>query len=135
MTTPAQIKSWETLADDERIARTVQALEANNFKAIVANSAAEAKQQVIDLLPEGAEVFTATSATLTESGIAQEINESGRYRSIRKEMMGLNRETQFIEMRKLASTPEIVVGSVHAVTEQGHAIIASFGGSQLPAYA
>src|SRR4051794_5995005 len=110
MATPAQIKSWDTLADDERLARTVKALEANNFAVIVANTAAEAKQKVIELLPEGAEVFTATSATLTETGIAQEINESGRYQSVRKQMMGLNRETQFIEMRKLASTPEIVVG-------------------------
>jgi hypothetical protein len=100
----------------------------------VVNSGEEAKHKVRELIPEGSEVFTATSATLAATGIADAINESGRYNSVRKKMMALNRETQFLEMRRLASTPGYVLGSVHAITERGYLVIASFGGSQLPAY-
>jgi hypothetical protein len=35
------------------------------------------------------------------------------------------------EMRTLAATPDYVVGSVHAVTEEGSLLIASASGSQL----
>ena len=38
-------------------------------------------------------------------------------------------------MQKLGAAPEWVVGSVHAVTEEGAVLIASASGSQLPAYA
>jgi len=131
MLNATQTRNWETLADDAQLAKTVAALEANGITTIVVDSSEEAKQKVLALIPEGAEVFTATSATLTATGIAEAINESGRYQSIRKQMMGLNRETQFLEMRRLAATPEYVIGSVHALTEHGHALIASFGGSQL----
>ena len=37
-------------------------------------------------------------------------------------------------MRKLGAAPDFAVGSVHAVTEDGHLLIASNTGSQLPAY-
>jgi hypothetical protein len=38
-------------------------------------------------------------------------------------------------MQKLGATPEYILGSVHAVTETGSAIIASMTGSQLAGYA
>ncbi len=135
MTATIHQKNWNTLAENSQIEKTVKALEANGITVFVVDNATAAKLKVLDLIPDGAEVFTAASATLTESGIAQEINESGRYRSVRKQMQSMNRETQFIEMRRLGATPEFVVGSVQALTEKGQAMIASFGGSQLPAYA
>jgi L-lactate utilization protein LutC len=36
--------------------------------------------------------------------------------------------------RRLQSSPEYVVGSVHAITEQGQVLIASASGSQLASY-
>ena len=47
----------------------------------------------------------------------------------------MNRETQGAEMLKIGAAPQWSVGSVHAVTEEGHIFIASNTGSQLPAYA
>jgi hypothetical protein len=37
-------------------------------------------------------------------------------------------------MRKLGAGPDIAVGSVHAVTQNGKLLVASLTGSQLPAY-
>jgi hypothetical protein len=133
--TVQEVRNWEQLAHDHQLEKVVKALEANNITPVVVNNGEEARQKVLELVPEGSEVFTATSATLAATGIAEAINESGRYNSVRKKMMGLNRETQFLDMRRLASTPEYALGSAHAVTEQGYLMIASYGGSQLPALA
>ncbi|MGH3305003.1 MAG: LUD domain-containing protein [Streptosporangiaceae bacterium] len=38
-------------------------------------------------------------------------------------------------MRQLLASPDVVVGSVTAVTEPGSLVAASFSGSQLPSYA
>ena len=37
-------------------------------------------------------------------------------------------------MRILGAAPDFVIGSVHAVTEQGQVMVASFSGSQLASY-
>jgi hypothetical protein len=44
-------------------------------------------------------------------------------------------KTQFPEMRRLGAGPDVVIGSVHAVTETGELVIASATGSQLGPYA
>lgn len=123
------------LASEEQIARATAALEANGFRVIVAENAGEARQAALDLLPEGAEVFNATSRTLESLGLAGEIERSGRYDAVRPKLYQMDRRTQACEMRKLGAAPDVVIGSVHAITEQGQVLIASGSGSQLPAYA
>jgi predicted RNA-binding protein with PIN domain len=124
-------QTWNELAGDAALERTVQALQANGITPVVAATKDEARQRVLELVPEGAQVFTAQSATLNEIGVAAEINESGRYDSLRKKLMTLDRMTQRAEMRRLTAAPDYVMGSVNAITENGHLISASFGGSQL----
>ena len=121
-------------ASEEQIARTVVALEANGIRAIVVDDRAAALEALLDLLPDGAEVFTATSQTLEAIGALPAINQSGRYDAIRPKLMKMDRQTQGREMRKLVASPDYVVGSVHAITEQGQVLVASGGGSQLAPY-
>jgi hypothetical protein len=80
-------------------------------------------------------VFTGASETLRLSGIEKDINASGRYDSVKVRGSGLDRVRDLTEIWRLMSTPDVVVGSVHAVTETGSLVIASASGSQLPAYA
>jgi hypothetical protein len=47
----------------------------------------------------------------------------------------LDRETQGREMRKLGAAPDYIVGSAHAVTDDGEIVVGSGSGSQLGAYA
>ena len=49
--------------------------------------------------------------------------------------MAMDRQTQGAEMRRMGAGPDIAIGSVHAITEQGEVFIASASGSQLAAYA
>jgi hypothetical protein len=126
---------FDQVKDVQRVEKTIAALSMNGINACFVETGDEAKQKALDLIPRGVEVLTMRSVTLETIGLMQELNESGKYISVRKELNSLNRETQRAEMQKIGSTPEWAVGSVHAVTEHGEILVASYTGSQLAAYA
>jgi hypothetical protein len=125
---------WGTKADDIRVKRTIAALEANGITALRAADLAEAKRLVLDLIPEGSEVHSGASQSLEVSGVLAEIETSGRYQPLRPRIWSMDRATQADEMRRLAAAPDVMLGSVHAVTETGSLLAASMGGSQLGPY-
>jgi hypothetical protein len=133
-TTMLEINKFAELASDPQIERTVQALEANNIHTLVAEDGAEAKKILFELIPDNAEVFISSSVTLNTLGITEAIDKSGRYDSVRAKLAMMDRETQGREMQKMGTTPEYMIGSVHAVTEIGQVIIVSKTGSQLAGY-
>jgi len=138
MTTPTLTldNRFAELASDEQIERAAQALEANGIHTIIASDRKEAKQMFFGLVPDGAEVFLGASVTLEKLGIKDEVDASGRFDALRPNaMFAMNRETQGREIRKLGGAPDYAAGSVHAVTEDGHVLIASNTGSQLGPYA
>jgi L-lactate utilization protein LutC len=118
----------------ERLRLVSRALENNGFHALIAHSRDEARQMVLDLVPEGVEVHIGLSETMRELGVTSEIEGSGRYDAIRPKLNQLDRETQHREIRKLATAPDYMLGSVHAVTEDGVLVAASGTGSQLAPY-
>ena len=128
------MKNWADLADEEMLTSTVAALKTNNIAAVVVSTGMEAKQKVLELIPKGAQIMTMSSETLIAIGLTKDINESGDYDAVKPKLLKMDRATQSHEMQKLGSTPEWTVGSVHAVTQDGHTLIASNTGSQLPAY-
>ena len=127
--------NWNQLANKPTVDKTIKALKANGIDAISVESKAVAKKKVLDLIPKDAEVMTMSSVTLDTIGITDAINNSGNYDAVKPRLMAMNRETQGEEMNKFGAAPEYTVGSVHAVTTDGHVLIASNTGSQLPAYA
>ena len=126
---------FERPADRAQLERTAAALAARGFKAQLANGAEQARQLVLEAIPQGSEVHIALSETMRELGITSEIDESGRYDSIRSRLSALDRETQGREMRKLGAAPDYIAGSAHAITDEGEIIVGSGSGSQLGAYA
>src|SRR5512141_2200001 len=128
-------KEFERLASDEQIERTRKALEAHGIHTLIAESGEEAKRMFFELVPEGSEVFLGASVTLETLGIKDVIDKSGRYNSLRPKIFAMDRATQGREIRKLGGAPDYAAGSVHAVTEDGHVMIASNTGSQLGPYA
>jgi len=127
--------AFERAADRSRLERTVVALKARGFIATIADSATHARSLVFNEIPEGAEVHSALSETMRELGITKEIDESGRYDSVRVRLAAMDRETQGREMRKLGAAPDYIVGSAHAITDDGIILVGSGTGSQLGAYA
>ncbi len=110
-------------------------LRAHNIEAIVVETGAEARDVVLGMIPEGAEVHSGKSKTLEDVGLYVALMESGRYEAIRPRMMALDRVTQAREIRKLSAAPDFMLGSVAAVTADGTLVAASATGSQLGPYA
>lgn len=117
-------------ADSETIERTADALRAKGYDVHIARDLADAKDIVLDLVPEGAEVGSGSSKTLEEIGVTEVIEKSGRYDAVRPKLWAMDRETQMRQIRKLGAAPDYWLNSVHALTEDGTMVIASFGGSQ-----
>src|SRR5215470_557799 len=126
---------FERPADRAHLERTAAALASRGFLAQIADSAKEARRLVLEAIPDGAEVHVALSETMGELGITAEIDESGRYDSVRSRLMALDRATQARQIAKLGAAPDYIVGSAHAVTDAGEIIVGSGSGSQLGAYA
>ena len=122
-------------ATDQQLEGTAAALAAHGFTVELLDDAAAARARIAELVPAGASVFTGASETLRLSGIDADLNESGRYESVRRRGYTMDRATQLAEIWRMIATPDVVVAGAHAVTETGSIVVASASGSQLPAMA
>jgi hypothetical protein len=125
---------YGTLADESRVKRAEAALEANGITVLRAADAEDARRIVADLIPDGSQVHHGASQTLDVTGITADIEKSARYEPLRPRVFSMDRATQADEIRRLTASPDVMLGSVHAVTETGSLITASMGGSQLGPY-
>jgi acyl-CoA hydrolase len=128
-------ESFGRAASEESLQKTAAALRTRNFAVEVVDTPADARAYVSSILPKDKSIFTPTSETVDLSGLDEDINNSGKYNAIRPQMMKLDYKTQRAEMLKMSATPDVVVGSVHAITEDGRVLVASGSGSQLGPYA
>ncbi len=135
MSTIATPDRFTTLPDEQVIASAVTALEEHGFSVEVVDDLDAARQAVLARIPPGSSVMTNTSVTLDQAGIADAINDGGRYDSARNRMFALDFATQAQEMKAIGGQPDYALGSVHAVTRDGTLVIASASGSQLASYA
>jgi len=135
MPTPTPAPTFTAPASAEQLERAAAALTAHGFTVELLDDAAAARARIAELVPAGAIVFTGASETLRLSGIDADLNESGRYDSVRSRSYTMDRTVQLAEIWRVIATPDVVVASAHAVTETGSLVIASASGSQLPAFA
>ena len=120
-------------ASDEAIERAADGLRAKGYAVHVVETGADARNLIVDLLPEGAEVGQGASRTLEDIGVTHELEESGRFDAVRKRTRSMDRTTPegLRAMRKLGVGPDWYVNSAHAVTFDGTIVVASNTGSQL----
>jgi hypothetical protein len=135
MTTPMTAPSYAEPASGPRLERVAAALTANGFATEILDDAAAARARVRALIPAGASVLTSASETLRLAGIDADINDGGPYQALKPRLVAMDRATQAEEIRRLLASPDVVLGSVSAVTEDGALVAASGSGSQLPSYA
>jgi hypothetical protein len=129
------VADFSALAAEDRIQRTVNALRANNIETVVVDTGTDAKREVLARIPEGSEVHSGASKTLVDIGIVAELESSSHVEWVRKRSMAMDRKTQGREIRKLVAAPDVMLGSVAALTEDGKLVAASNSGSQLGPYA
>jgi hypothetical protein len=117
--------------DEAAIERTAAALRGHGFEVRLVDDGDAARDLVLTLIPEGAEVGEGASITMRQLGLTAIIDESGRYDAVRPRTRAMDRATQMREIRKLGAAPDFQLNSVSAVTEDGRLVVASMTGSQL----
>ena len=128
--------SFATPATDEAVETTAAALRARGFEVRIAEDRDEARELVLGLIPAGSEVNQASSRTVDELGIGEALVERDEYVAL--QAAGSGRWTARPRASRSASsgsTPDVMVGSAHAITADGQIVTASASGSQVTAYA
>lgn len=100
---------------DERIDRTIKALEKNNMLACYCETSADACEKVKEFISEGDVIACGGSVTLKESGII-DIIRSEKYNYIKR--MGVNEEDSEHRVRE-AFSADVYFASANAVTVNG----------------
>lgn len=126
---------WSKPADGKSVEKAAAALKANGFNVVIVNNKKEALDAVVQLIPEGAELTTAGSTTLSEIGFT-EMLKSGNHKWVNlKDEIVKEKDPQKQHTLRLRSiSAPYTLGSAHAVTENGELLTASASGSQLPGY-
>ncbi len=122
-------------SSEETIQRVAAKLRERNIAVVVVDDGNQARQAVLERIPEGAEVHSGKSKTLEDAGVFQALQAPGRYDFLRERYLKMDRKTQGREIRKLIAAPDYMLGSVSAVTENGALVATSATGSQLGPYA
>ena len=119
------------LATADQLDRAADALRGHGFDVHIADSAVEAGDIALSLIPEGAEVHSGASETLAQIGLVDAIEASGRFDAVKPRIRSMDRATEAREIRKLGAAPDVFINSAAAVTEDGKILWASGSGSQL----
>ena len=122
--------AYDVASSMDVLTKVAAALKTNGVDTVIVNNATEARAKVLSLVPADAEVMVMTSATLDTIGLSKDLDAYPG--AVRPKLYDSNVSAR--EKKKLGSAPQITVGSVHAVTMDGHVLIASASGSQLAAY-
>src|SRR6266516_2400170 len=122
------------IPDAAAIARTVEALQARNIQVIVAKSGEEAKNALIQLLPEGADICDSTSETLDAIGFTAFVRGNPRYHNLHDVYEAEPDLAKRNDLRRRACAVDYFIGSVQAIAETGEIFVASATGSQLASY-
>jgi hypothetical protein len=122
-------------ASEETLQRVAEKIRERNIEAIVVDDGDAARKIVLERVPKGAEVYSGKSKTLQDIGVFDAIHQSGEYDALRNRTMKMDRQTQMREIRKLMGTPDYVLGSLNAVTEDGILVATSALANQIGPYA
>ncbi len=121
-------------ATAESISRTIEALAARNVEAVLVESGEAALAKLLELVPEGSEVYVNTSETLDTVGYTEHMHGNDRYVNLHDQMLAHTDPAAQREFRRKTTIADYFVGSVQAIAETGEIVVASGSGSQIGAY-
>ena len=122
---------FEAPADEAELEVLAERLRERNFEVLIVQDGKEARAEVMKRLPAGSVVHSGKSKTFEDIGVFDELMESETHDFVRKRTLKMDRVTQRDEMRKAGAAPDVMLNSVHAVTEAGQLVITSATGSQI----
>lgn len=124
---------YTTLATQEIIDATIQALGSHNFKTSVADTKEQALEFIKRTIPAGASVMNGSSVTLEQIGFVDYLaSNSHPWNNLHAAVLAEQDPAKQALLRKQAVLSDWYLGSAHAVTQTGELIFGSNSGSQLP---
>ena len=124
-----------TAAPEGELQQVAERIRERNIEVVIVNTGEEARQVVLERIPQGAQVHSAKSKTLQEAGIIDAIMDPNQFSALRHQTLKMDRKTQGAEIRILLAAPDFMLGSVQAITEAGMLVDVSATGSQIGPYA
>jgi len=118
-------------ASEAKLTSLAERLRERNFEVVIVKDGAEARAEVLKRIPDGASIHSGKSKTLEDAGIFGALMDDERYDFIRRRTLQMDRRTQMREITRMGATPDLMINSVQALTEQGQLVITSASGSQL----
>ena len=107
----------------------VDVLNKRHFDAVYAEDAAEARQKLLDMIPEGSSVAVGGSVTITDMGLIDEFR-TPKYRFFER-FVGIDTVEKMIDIFKKSLTADFLVTGVNAVTENGELVNTDCSGNRV----
>lgn len=128
--------AYDQLAPQASIERVVAAVQGRGITPHFVPTKAQALAKIQSLIPEKSSVMTGSSTTLNQIGFTDLLKSGGHpWHNLKEAIVNEPDPEKQSALRQHSVLADYFLGSVHAVTEEGIALIASATGSQLPAYA
>ena len=126
---------YDTLPPKETLAKTIEALKANNINVHLVDTKEQALDMIKTLVPTGAELMTGGSTTLEQIGFI-DLLKTGLHpwKSFKDKIFAEKDQAKQMELRKQSVLADYFLASVHGITEAGETVTASFSGSQIPSF-
>jgi uncharacterized peroxidase-related enzyme len=81
-------------AQEETVQRVAKRMRERNIEVVVVDDGAQARQEVLERLPKGAEVHSGKSKTLQDAAIFNVIHDTTQYDALRPRLFKMDRQTQ-----------------------------------------
>lgn len=126
---------WSRVPDEATVERTVRAIEARNVTVIRVATADAARQAVLDLVPDGAEVMNGSSTTLIEIGYERLLEENPKgWHDYHGVITAENDDAKREALRRKGVTADWFLSGVQAIAETGELVGCDKTGSRVGAW-
>ncbi len=126
---------WKELPSDAVVKKTVEALKANGFDAVVVDSSKAALDELTRRIPKGAEVMNGSSTTLAEIGFLDLLKErKTTWKNVHDDIFSEKDKNRQAVLRRKATASEWFVSSANALTQDGQLVGADASGSRTGAW-
>ncbi len=125
--------TYDTLANQDSINKTVTSLKANNFDVLIIKSKDEALETIKKIIPKGVSIMNGSSVTLSEIGFIDYLKSNEHsWNNLHANILAEKDTDKQAKLRRESVLSDYFVVSAHAITESGEIVFASNSGSQLP---
>ncbi len=118
-------------ASEAELTLLAERLRERNFEVVIVKDGDEARAEVLKRIPDGASIHSGKSKTLEDAGIFDALMDYEQYDFIRRKTLKMDRRTQMREISRMGATPDLIINSAQALTQDGQLVITSATGSQL----